>query len=346
MEQDRISQDDAQRRDSHRRVDGTWGPWASGESGVELTAVDVRPVTDESFRTPAVELSEQQAAEWADEGHRFDTGGEGVTARQSTGEITFENEHGQFAADRGDWVVANDRGECFVVDDETFQRDYQHAGDEGADLETMTGTVTDGMATPEAAPFANTLLTERLGEDVHPDQTSSRSKEIFDETGIDPDDPRFKMASEAKGKSRDAHIRAIRQGRTRWLRRAQMLTALGTGKRQRILQSWSDMRRDSRVRKNLISEEQYWQSIAGDMHRQAEMLESAEREEQAQGKLGEAATPKSGMPPAPQEADSDHAGETAELPEVDAEQSLSTPASESSAPEPDTEAPQPRREQA
>lgn len=321
MGQENINQADLQRREANRQDDGKWGAWASGESGAELPPVTVNPPSLEEAEVESQQMDAEEIAEWASAGHRFDTGGDGVTARQAAGEITFDTEHGEFTAQRGDWVVMNGGGECFVVDDQTFQDGYSFDGEEGADPATLTGTVTDGVSVPIESPYANELLEVDLGDDAHPDDYDDRAQEIFGETGIDPNDPRFKMLNEAEGKSRDAHIRAVRQGRTRWLRRVQMLTAIGTGNRNRIFQAWRDMRRDTQIRKNLISEEQYWDSVADDMQRQAEMVATASLDEKAAPEVDPGALD-GGMGPQPQ-PDPEHlhddyapSGDTAEMPAI------------------------------
>lgn len=283
MGQEKISQEDIQRRDSNRQDDGKWGTWASDESGVELLPPRVETPSLDEIEAEPEQMNTVEIADWIAQGHSFEAGGEGVYARQATGKIAFTTDKSELTAKRGDWVVMNADGDCITVDDETFQADYQFADPQSADSTTLAGAESHGVGVPAERPYANDLLAVDLGEDAYPDEYSDQAQEIFDETGIDPDDPRFRAMGEAEGKSRDAHIRAVRQGKTRWLRRAQMLTALGTGHRIRILQAWHDMRRDTRVRKNLMSEEQYWDSVADDMHRQAVMVESAALDQKATG---------------------------------------------------------------
>lgn len=323
MGQEKISHEDIQRRDSNRQDDGKWGAWASGESAAELLPPHVEPPSLDEIVAESKHMDADEIAEWTEQGHRFETGGASVRARQAPGEITFTTDHGDFMARPGGWVVMNADGDCITVDDESFREQYQFADHQGADPTTLTGTVSDGVEVPVERTYANDLLEIDLGQDAHPDEYDQRGQEIFDETGIDPDDPRFKAMDEAEGNSRDAHIRAVKQGRTRWLRRAQMLTALGTGNRLRIFQAWRDMRRDTRIRKNLMSEEQYWGSVAHDMQRQAEMVQTATLDKK--GTAGAAAGdfiidggPGPQRQPDPEPTNHDHRalGHTAEMPEV------------------------------
>lgn len=276
MGQDRINSQDAQRREQNREDDGTFGAWASEESAAVLPAAVPHDFDNDGERPDR--MNPEQVAEWVGHGQRFDevpredgeenqSAARSVTARRVSGEITFESHAADQTAFSGYWVVMDEDGQCQALPDEHFQNRYEPAASD-----TEDGEVLDGMASPSENPFANPLIQAEGDEDTHPDEHDEQAKEILHDTGIDPNDPRFKMLDEAEGKTRDAHIRAVKQGRTRWFRRLQMLTALGTGRRHVIMQGWRDMRRDTRIRKNLISEEQYWDSVAQDMYRQAEML--------------------------------------------------------------------------
>lgn len=84
------------------------------------------------------------------------------------------------------------------------------------------------------------------------------------------------ILSQAASEIRAARSRSVRSGATKWLRRAQMLTALGTLSPARVGQAWRDMRRDTALRYGQIAAETYWQEVADDARRHPEFFDPRE----------------------------------------------------------------------
>lgn len=81
------------------------------------------------------------------------------------------------------------------------------------------------------------------------------------------------ILSEAASEIRAARTQRVRSGTTKWLRRAQILTALGTLSPARVGQAWRDMRRDTAMRYGQIRAETYWQEVADDACRNPEFFD-------------------------------------------------------------------------